>query len=114
MVKKTNTKRYTAAELDALRARGEDKTNWALVDSMSEEELERRIAEDPDSDPPVDWSTATITIPANKQGVYLRLDPHVLDFFRSEGPGYQTRINAVLRTYVEQMQKRNTKKTAAE
>jgi uncharacterized DUF497 family protein len=35
-----------------------------------------------------------------KQQVTLRLDARVLEFFRAQGPRYQTRINAVLRTYV--------------
>ena len=40
-------------------------------------------------------------IPAPKRGVYLRLDPDVLDWFKGHGPGYQTRINAVLRAFVQ-------------
>ena len=114
MAKKQNIKRYTAAELDAMFARGEDKTNWARVEALTEEELERAIADDPDSDPQVDWSTVTITVPANKQGVYLRLDPQVLEYFRANGPGYQTRINAVLRGYVAEMRKHDAGKSAAE
>jgi len=34
--------------------------------------------------------------------VTLRLDPDVLSFFRDQGRGYQTTINAVLRRYVEE------------
>jgi uncharacterized protein (DUF4415 family) len=33
----------------------------------------------------------------------MRIDRDVLDYFRSMGRGYQTRINAVLRSYVERM-----------
>jgi uncharacterized protein (DUF4415 family) len=36
-----------------------------------------------------------------KRGVYLPLDPHVLDWFKARGAGYQTRINAVLRAFVQ-------------
>jgi uncharacterized protein (DUF4415 family) len=35
-----------------------------------------------------------------KQQVTLRLDPDVIDAFRSGGPGWQSRINAALRTAV--------------
>jgi uncharacterized protein (DUF4415 family) len=35
--------------------------------------------------------------PNPKQAIKLRLDPDVLDHFRSLGPGWQTRINAALR-----------------
>jgi uncharacterized protein (DUF4415 family) len=107
-------KRYTAAELDAMIARGEDKTDWARVDAMTEEELERAIAEDPDSDPPIDWSSFELSGNTSKQGVYIRLDPDVLEHFRKDGRGYQTRINAVLRAYVEEMRKRAAAKPAAE
>lgn len=34
-----------------------------------------------------------------KEAISLRLDADVLDWFRARGPGYQTRINAVLRAY---------------
>lgn len=39
--------------------------------------------------------------PPRKEAISLRLDADVLDWFRARGPGYQTRINAVLRAYME-------------
>lgn len=36
-----------------------------------------------------------------KEAISLRLDADVLDWFRARGAGYQTRINAVLRAYME-------------
>ena len=39
--------------------------------------------------------------PPVKQPVTIRLDADVLDWFRSQGPGYQTRINRLLRRYME-------------
>jgi uncharacterized protein (DUF4415 family) len=44
-------------------------------------------------------------MPGPKQGVYLRLDPDVLGWFRAGGAGYQTRINAVLRAFVQARQR---------
>jgi uncharacterized protein (DUF4415 family) len=38
---------------------------------------------------------------AGKLQLTLRLDAKVLDWFKAQGKGYQTRINAVLRSYVE-------------
>jgi uncharacterized protein (DUF4415 family) len=38
--------------------------------------------------------------PTGKQAISLRVDEDVLAFFRSEGRGYQTRMNAVLRSYM--------------
>ncbi|HEY7752640.1 MAG TPA: BrnA antitoxin family protein [Steroidobacteraceae bacterium] len=42
-------------------------------------------------------------LPSNprKAAISLRLDADVLDWFKAQGPGYQTRINAVLRAYKE-------------
>ena len=47
------------------------------------------------------WDGARTVMPGrrNKASVHLRLDPDVLDWFRQQGPGYQTKINAVLRSY---------------
>lgn len=52
-----------------------------------------------DIDRYIDWSKAKVHIPSSKKPVALRLDADVLDWFRSFGKGYQTRINAVLRSY---------------
>lgn len=35
-----------------------------------------------------------------KDAISLRLDHDVLDWFKGQGPGYQTRMNAVLRAYM--------------
>lgn len=55
----------------------------------------------------VDWSKARLAIPEAKTPVSLRLDPDVLTFFKAQGRGYQTRINAVLRAYMEAQVKRD-------
>ncbi len=46
-------------------------------------------------------SNMTVELPKPKERISLRLDPEVLDWFKKDGPGYQTRINAVLKSYVE-------------
>ncbi len=77
-------------------------TDWPRVDATSENELERAIAEDPDAQArDVDWARARLVLPQRKQSIHLRIDPDVLAWFRAQGKGYQTQINAVLRTYVE-------------
>ena len=69
---------------------------------MSEDELERAIAEDPDAQAGgLDWTRARLVLPRRKQSIHLRIEPDVLAWFRAQGKGYQTQINAVLRTYVE-------------
>lgn len=49
----------------------------------------------------VDWvRAARISVPEPKQPISFRVDPDVLDFFKEQGPRYQTRMNAVLRAYM--------------
>src|SRR5262245_27819062 len=54
----------------------------------------------------IDWSGAMVALPARKRAISIRLDEDVLEFFKSAGSGYQRRINAVLRAYMEQTRKR--------
>ena len=48
-----------------------------------------------------DWTDAVLHEQTRKTLISLRVDPEVLDFFKSQGPGYQTRINAVLQAYMQ-------------
>jgi uncharacterized protein (DUF4415 family) len=75
---------------------------------MSDEEVERRAAADPDAGviPPGFWDDATLLMPENKQQITLRLDPDVVRYFKATGKGYQSRMGAVLRSYVEAKRKR--------
>ena len=59
---------------------------------------------EPEADPDegeFDWSRARVVMPTSKTGVYMRLEDDIISFFKEQGRGYQTRINAVLRGYVE-------------
>lgn len=47
------------------------------------------------------WAKAELRLPQAKKGVYLRLDPDLSDWLKRQGPGYQTRINVILRSYME-------------
>lgn len=44
---------------------------------------------------------ARAVVPPRKASVHVRVDSNVLDWFRSQGKGYLTRMNAVLRSYME-------------
>jgi uncharacterized protein (DUF4415 family) len=83
--------------------RGEDSTDIARIEAMSEAELERAIAADPDwRDVPRDWFLgAEAVMPRPKIPVSIRLDADLVDFFRGQGRGWQTKLNAVLRAYAE-------------
>jgi uncharacterized protein (DUF4415 family) len=91
---------YTADELEAMRRRGETKTDWNRLRTMTEKELEQSIADDPDwSDLIVDWDNATWVSP-EKEAVTLSLDREVIEWFRQQGDDYQSRITNVLREHV--------------
>jgi len=47
------------------------------------------------------FERAVIVLPKPKASVSIRLDQEVLDWFKTQGKGYQTRINALLRAYME-------------
>jgi len=82
-------------------ARGESRTDWAKVDAMSPEEVER-LADEEDGPLPEGWEdTVIIGLPPGKQAVKLRIDRDVLEWFRGTGKGYQTRMNNVLRAFVK-------------
>ena len=56
------------------------------------------------ADLPADfWEAATLIVPSAKKAISLRVDEDVLVWFRQSGPRYQTRMNAVLRSYVASM-----------
>jgi len=86
--------------------RRKGKTDWARVDALTDEDIAKAVADDPDAAPiDIDWSDAVLVIPAKKKAISIRVDEDVLDFFKSEGDGYQRRINAVLRSYMQQKAK---------
>ena len=83
------------------------KTDWAAVDALTDEEIEAAIRKDPDAVPlDFDWSEAVLVIPPKKKAISIRVDEDVLDYFKTEGAGYQRRINAVLRSYMQRKAKK--------
>ena len=43
------------------------------------------------------WQRVELQMPQPKKGIYIRLDTDVIDWLKSKGKGYQTRMNAMLR-----------------
>jgi uncharacterized protein (DUF4415 family) len=52
------------------------------------------------------WDEAELVVPVAKRAISLRVDEDVLEWFRGLGPRYQTRMNAVLRTYMTRTARR--------
>jgi uncharacterized protein (DUF4415 family) len=91
-----------------IRVRAEDlgpsRTDWTRVDALTDEEIDQAIAEDPDAAPALDaewFRNAELVIPAAKVATSIRVDGDVMDWFRTQGRGWQTRMNAVLRAYAK-------------
>jgi uncharacterized protein (DUF4415 family) len=83
------------------------RADWAHVAALTDDKIAAAVRGGPDDGPlDIDWSQAVLVVPARKKAISIRIDPDVLDYFKNEGPGYQRRINAVLRSYVDQKQKR--------
>jgi uncharacterized protein (DUF4415 family) len=82
--------------------------NRKLIE-MSDDEVRRRAAADPDAGiiPPGFWDNATVHVPERKQQITLRLDPDVIRWFKRTGKGYQSRMGAVLRSYIQAKRKRS-------
>ena len=76
----------------------EQKARLDAVASMPDEQIDYSDAPDR---PDAVWMKAAAQLPHTKQQITLRLDAEVLEFFKKTGKRYQSRINAVLRSYVE-------------
>lgn len=96
--KSRNTVKRTEAELRAMARRGEIKSDWKAA--AKKPLPSGRNADDAMEE--IDWLTTELPKPCPKAHMTLRLDADVLDWFRKQGKGYQTRINAILRRYYEQ------------
>jgi len=87
--KRGNIVSYTAEELKEMIERGEDQTDWARVDAMTEAELDAAIARDPDwADIPRDWYKHAT--PRDSKGkktqIRLRIDPDLLAWIFERRP----------------------------
>lgn len=89
----------------------QSKTNWDRVDALRDEDIDY-------SDSPrltSDFFDQAVQWPGNKELISLRLDPDILAFFRNQGKGYQTTINALLRKYMDaQKRKASSEKLPSE
>lgn len=105
MRKKNDTVRYTAKQIKVKIAKGEDRTDWRKANAVTAKKLEASIRADVDDilEEP-DWTQAVLGIPAPKEHINIRIDHDVLEWFKSNGKGYQTLMNNVLRAFVQAKQ----------
>ncbi len=74
------------------------RTKWDELKAMKNSDID--VSEVPEIDAKV-FKTMVVRMPQPKELVSIRIDPDVLAWFRQQGARYQTRINAVLRSYVQ-------------
>jgi len=92
-----DTVRYTADDLEAKRKRGEGRLDRDRLAQLSDADIEAQA----EGEPEFNWTNADIGIPPKKTQLTMRLDQDIVSWFQAQGAGYQTRINAVLRQYMQ-------------
>lgn len=86
------------------------RTDWARVDAMTDEEID--YSEIPELDE--EWfKHATFGVPEPKVTITIRIDKEILDWLKTDGPGYQTRINAILGAYIDAQERQEAKQRRA-
>jgi uncharacterized protein (DUF4415 family) len=84
------------------------RTNWKRIDAMKDQEID--FSNTPELTPQM-FARAVVRrglkpLPRKEQ-LTLRLDSDVLRWYKEQGPGYQTRINALLRAYMEEHRRKS-------
>ena len=74
------------------------KSDLKRIDQMRDEDIDYSDIPEVDAE---FFEKARVVVPPGKKQVTVRLDADVLAWLRSQGRGYQTRINAILRAYYE-------------
>jgi len=95
-------KEQPTGKVSAKRGAKTSATDWKRLRALSDKSIRSAVKADPEARP-TDvnfWKQAKVVLPEAKQTVTIRLDADLLGWLRRQ-KGYQTRINAVLRTYME-------------
>ena len=83
---KDDTKKYSLDELRDMRERGETKTRPDAPTYDLDDDF---------------WENAHVVMPSGKSSIHLRVDTDVLQWFKKQGRGHLSRMNAVLRSFME-------------
>lgn len=90
MSEKRKTAKSNLTKLDALQDQNIDDTDIAATDDAF-------------------WAGAKIVMPPAKAPLSVRFDSDVIAWFKRQGRGYQTRMNAVLRAYMDAHKRRENR-----
>jgi uncharacterized protein (DUF4415 family) len=96
--------KHTSEELKKLK----DESDWDRAAGMTDAEIEAADAQDPEVAGIDDaWMDKADVVRSPKKAVYVVFDEYVIEYFKKSGRGYQSRMNAVLKAYVDaQLEKR--------
>lgn len=106
-----SAKRTVKSSASSTPSRG--KADLRLLRRVSDAVIRRSAPPELDDLPEDFWDEAVPVIPESKVPISLRVDTDVLAWFREGGPRYQSRMNAVLRSYVDRARKQSRKKPRA-
>jgi uncharacterized protein (DUF4415 family) len=88
-MRKKSTSKKQGSDLERLSALTDAEIDTSAVPEISPEQFARAVVR-----------RGLKPVPVKAQ-LTIRVDREVLDWFRGQGRGYQTRINALLRAYME-------------
>jgi uncharacterized protein (DUF4415 family) len=91
---------------ESIKKNSASRTNFAKLHRKDDTGIDYRDI--PETDAKF-WEGAEVVMPKHKVHLSVRFDEDIVDYFKKKGKGYQSRMNAVLRTYV----KSHVKKHAA-
>ena len=84
------------------------RTDWKRVDAMKDHKID--FSDIPEVTPEM-FARAMVRRGlkpvARKRQLTIRVDSNVLEWYKRQGPGYQTRINSLLRAYMEEHLRKN-------
>lgn len=75
-----------------------DQTDWKRLDAMTDDDINCSDIDELDAE---FFKNAEVVMPPEKKHVSIRLDADMLEWMKAQGKGYQSRINAILRSYYE-------------
>ena len=89
------------------QAESRGRADLARLARTDEDEIARTSPPELADIPEDFWDEAELVTPATKEAISLRVDRDVLEWFRAAGPRYQSRMNAVLRSYMKASKSRS-------
>ena len=71
---------------------------WERFANLTDDEID--TSEIPELDDHF-WKNARVVYPQSKQAISIRIDEDILKWLKKQGPGYQSKINAILRSFMQ-------------